>query len=367
MRGTEVSQPARRLPADRASLRTPHRDAVHPPLRSAIDNNRRIRPATASSSSEDRRRPSSSSDARRADTHRRPSQVLGHRIAEDLPRHAPPGRPRHRGPRRAAQNGVVEIGERLAVARTHDAAAAPPRPAGVLGLGHQQCRSTPSPSRTTTRSAPRTTSLATCRRAAPTSSAPRAPATGPPTEGASAQSATRAPKCPRHAASASSMLPPTTTWAGRPRTGRPRMSSSPVWRANAFRRRYESAARSGCSPESRWPTTHAPPPCSRRARILTQPPCDTAPGPARPDHHVRAAHDVQPAGESQQRGDLRALADFTTSRLVPSLTSVVIATLPLGRPPSIGISCAAATGGSLTPTSRAHIPVEDRRRSARVM
>ena len=28
------------------------------------------------------------------------------------------------------------------------------------------------------------------------------------------------------------MLPPT-TWAGSPRTGRPRMSSSPVWRASA--------------------------------------------------------------------------------------------------------------------------------------
>ena len=39
-------------------------------------------------------------------------------------------------------------------------------------------------------------------------------------------------KAPRHAATASHE-PPDTTVGGSPRTGRPRWSSSPVWRASA--------------------------------------------------------------------------------------------------------------------------------------
>ncbi|COZ96813.1 Uncharacterised protein [Mycobacterium tuberculosis] len=95
-----------------------------------------------------------------------------------------------------------------------------------------------SPSRTTTRSAPRTSrALAPTpsRRAAPTS-ASAASGPGQLTSNAEERPGSVSDPCaknaPRHAASASSMLPPT-TWAGRPRTGRPRMSSSPVWRANA--------------------------------------------------------------------------------------------------------------------------------------
>ena len=37
--------------------------------------------------------------------------------------------------------------------------------------------------------------------------------------------------CPGQEAAMASQLPPETTWGGSPRTGRPRLSSSPVWRA----------------------------------------------------------------------------------------------------------------------------------------
>ncbi|CPU67796.1 Uncharacterised protein [Mycobacteroides abscessus] len=93
-----------------------------------------------------------------------------------------------------------------------------------------------SPSRITTRSIPRTSrDLADTprRRAAPTSA--RA-ASGPGhviSRADERPGSVRDPwarKAPRHAASASS-TPPETTCGGSPRTGRPRWSRRPVWRA----------------------------------------------------------------------------------------------------------------------------------------
>ena len=95
-----------------------------------------------------------------------------------------------------------------------------------------------SPSRTTTRSLPRTSralALTPSRRAAPTS-ASAASGPGQLTSSADERPGSVSEPCaknaPRQAASASPTLPPT-TWAGSPRTGRPRRSSSPVWRASA--------------------------------------------------------------------------------------------------------------------------------------
>ncbi len=80
VRGTEVAQPANsRRHYDL------HRDAVHPPLRGSVDNNRRIRPATASFVIGGSAPAQLSSDSPVLDTQfvcR--GQVLGHRIAEDL-------------------------------------------------------------------------------------------------------------------------------------------------------------------------------------------------------------------------------------------------------------------------------------------
>ena len=95
-----------------------------------------------------------------------------------------------------------------------------------------------SPSRSTTRSTPRTSrALAEIpsRRAAPTSA--RA-ASGPGQVTSRAEerpgsvSEPWARKAPRHAATASQPAPDTTC-GGRPRTGRPRVSRRPVWRASA--------------------------------------------------------------------------------------------------------------------------------------
>ncbi|CAG7210998.1 hypothetical protein PICSAR252_04451 [Mycobacterium avium subsp. paratuberculosis] len=95
-----------------------------------------------------------------------------------------------------------------------------------------------SPSRTTTRSAPRTSralALTPSRRAAPTN-ASAASGPGQLTSSADERPGSVSDPCaknaPRQAASASAMLPPT-TWAGSPRTGRPRLSNRPVWRASA--------------------------------------------------------------------------------------------------------------------------------------
>ena len=98
-----------------------------------------------------------------------------------------------------------------------------------------------SPSRTTTRSAPRTSrALATMskRRAAPT----RARAASLPGQVTSREeerpgsvSEPRARKAPRQAAAAAAR-PPWTTATGMPRTGRPRPSTSPVSRAKSLPR-----------------------------------------------------------------------------------------------------------------------------------
>ncbi|SHT61687.1 Uncharacterised protein [Mycobacteroides abscessus subsp. abscessus] len=95
-----------------------------------------------------------------------------------------------------------------------------------------------SPSRTTTRSLPRTSralALTPSRRAAPTS-ANAASGPGQLTSSAEERPGSVNDPCarnaPRQAASASATLPPTTC-AGSPRTGRPRRSSRPVCRANA--------------------------------------------------------------------------------------------------------------------------------------
>ena len=93
-----------------------------------------------------------------------------------------------------------------------------------------------SPSRTTTRSAPRTSRDLACtpsRRAAPTSASA---ASGPgqvtsiEDDRPGSVSEPCARKAPRHADS-ESHAPPETTCAGSPRTGLPRGSSNPVWRA----------------------------------------------------------------------------------------------------------------------------------------
>ena len=94
---------------------------------SASASSRRIRPAIASLvSGGSASAPSSSSDACRCSSRSRPALVrcVGRVVGEDLQRPGDPGRRGHRGPRGAAQVGVVEVGQ--PVGGRADLAAHPP-------------------------------------------------------------------------------------------------------------------------------------------------------------------------------------------------------------------------------------------------
>ncbi len=154
-----------------------------------------------------------------------------------------------------------------------------------------------SPSRITTRSTPRTSRALEAipsRRAAPTSASA---ASGPGQVTSSADerpgsvSEPCARKAPRQAASASHVAPDTTC-GGNPRTGRPRPSRSPVWRARdspsrTTRTTYRLARRRppGASTTMSlvWPNTSA---MSRRNRRAA-PPCRARP--RRRSAHPRCA------------------------------------------------------------------------------
>src|SRR6478609_1310578 len=208
---------------------------------SAVDRSRRIRPATASFVSGGTASwPSSSSEAclcarRSSPASRRWSGRSGPRISNARSTRAPAATAARADRRRFASS---KLASRFAVPRTSrrvrrsshttTASCAPRRVSSALIA---------SPSRMTTRSTPRTSrdfAEIPSRRAAPTSASA---ASGPGHVTSSAEdrpgsvSEPWARNAPRQAASASS-TPPDTTCGGRPRTGRPRWSSRPVWRAS---------------------------------------------------------------------------------------------------------------------------------------
>ena len=143
---------------------------------SAMASSRRIRPATASLVIGGRpagRAPRGWPACAPAAAGRPRRRWSGHLLAEDLQRALDPGAGRHRRPRRAAQVGVVEVGQPVG-GRAHLAAhpALLPGQHRVVGAEAGQQAPIASPSRTTTRSTPRTSrALAAMpsRRAAPTS------------------------------------------------------------------------------------------------------------------------------------------------------------------------------------------------------
>ncbi len=206
-------------------------------LRSAIDSRRRIRPATASFViSGSARRPSSSSDACRCSTRSLPaaakwSGTVSPRISSARSTRAAAATAARAERRRLASS---KLASRLAVARTSRRIRRSSH-VSLVSWAPIRVSNAPmaSPSRTTTRSAPRTSrafALTPSRRAAPTSASA---ASGP---GQLTSSADDRPgsvnepwakNAPRQAASASATVPPTTC-AGKPRTGRPRRSSRPV-------------------------------------------------------------------------------------------------------------------------------------------
>ena len=208
---------------------------------SASASSRRIRPATASlviggSASW----PSSSSEACLCSSRSRPASARwsgrsSPRISSARCTRAPAATAARADRRRLASS---KLASRLAVARTSRRIRRSSQ-ASTLSCAPSLVSSAPiaSPSRTTTRSIPRTSRALAwmpIRRAAPTSASA---ASGPgqvissDDDRPGSVSEPWARNAPRQAASAS-QTPPETTCGGSPRTGRPRWSSRPVWRAS---------------------------------------------------------------------------------------------------------------------------------------
>ena len=209
---------------------------------SAIASSRRIRPAIASLvSTGSCSWPSSSSEACLCSSRSSPailrwSGISSPRISRARSTRAPAATAARAERRRLASS---KFASRLAVARTSRRIR---RSSQAISDSWAPSRvsSWPmaSPSRITTRSTPRTSRALAwmpSRRATPTrASAASGPGqvTSSDDERPGSVSEPWARKAPRQAATAS-QPPPETTAGGRPRTGRPRWSSRPVWRASA--------------------------------------------------------------------------------------------------------------------------------------
>ncbi len=208
---------------------------------SAMASRRRMRPATASLvSGGSARAPSSSREACLCSMRRRPaaarrSGTSSPRISRARATRAPPATAARAERRRLASS---KLASRFAVARTSRRIRRSSQ-ASTDSWAPSRVSSAPmaSPSRTTTRSTPRTSrafAAMDSRRAAPTSaSAASGPGqvTSREEERPGSVSEPWARKAPRQAASASQVAPETTC-GGRPRIGRPRPSTSPVCRAS---------------------------------------------------------------------------------------------------------------------------------------